>query len=232
MKFKIRILTSLFFLASCNYSVDKGSTEVATPDTSFSLVGNQITYQMVTSRVLAKNCLDCHSEKGGNRGGLNLENYQNVFEARDFIRSEILSRRMPKSPAAPLSNQQIDFLVKWIDAGAAEFVKDTAPVNPPAMPPVVEPPAKPPIVVTPPPVATEPLTFANVMDKVVTPKCLKCHGAGTSNSVKLVTFADLSENKLMIKEDITTNRMPLRGSLTPGQKKLILDWIEAGAPQT
>ncbi len=222
---KLFVLATALVFSSCNYRIDKKEAAAGAEDKSLATAADDISFQMVTQKILQTKCLSCHSNVGGNKGGVNLETYQSVFQERDTIRSEILSGDMPKSPVSPLTAAQIQFITRWIDNGALEFANQHAP---PTAPPVTEPP----VVVTPPPTGpTEPLTFANVMKKVIEPKCLKCHGADTTTDVQLLNYADVAGNLIDIKDDVMTGRMPRRSSLTLEQKKLILDWINVGAKE-
>ena len=117
---KIFIIYFGFFLAACNYQVKDKSPEAQSeiPDT-FS--AHQITYQLVLEKVLTAKCLNCHSAAGGNRGQLNLEGYQNIFNKRDLIRDEVAGHSMPKTPTTPLTAAQLDLIIRWIDFGAQEF---------------------------------------------------------------------------------------------------------------
>lgn len=208
---------------------------------------NELSYKNVLNQVLQAKCLNCHSEKGGNRGHLNLETYQSVFNNRDQIREEVIAKKMPKKSTGPLTDEQIKLIVNWIDAGTNEFATIATPppeeipeVIPPIIPPA-EVPAPLPVlpVADPSPVeipSTEPvdlknLNFASVMKLVIEPKCLKCHNTGAKNGIELVTYSDLLFQKEDIKKDIESGQMPRKETLTGYEKKLILDWISADMPE-
>ena len=129
---KIMLLISLTVLVSCGYRVDKTQSEAASPEPPPSSSGSeapltdqQITFKMVSDSVLGVSCLRCHSVVGGDRGGINLETYQNVFDVIDLVRSEVVSGSMPRAPVAKLNRAQQDLILRWIDAGAKEFAKNT-----------------------------------------------------------------------------------------------------------
>ncbi len=206
----------------------------------------ELSYQTVLTLVLTNKCLNCHSEKGGNRGQLNLEGYQNIFNNREKIREQVLSKKMPKRSAGSLTEAQIKLVVNWIDAGTKEIVnsEEKPVIAPSTEPPVAVPissdptepepttPPKPdPVVVIAPlvgPVDVENLNFAGVMKLVIEPKCIKCHGTNAKNGVELVTLENLIFNKEDLKKDIESGIMPRRDTLADSQKKLIYDWIAAG----
>ena len=121
MKTKIIILSSVFFLAACNYNVDKTDALLLEPTPSETIDDEVVTFQMVNERVITPQCLRCHSTVSGHF--INLENYENVFMHRELIREAVITMTMPKAPARKLNQAQIDFIVKWIDAGASEFGK-------------------------------------------------------------------------------------------------------------
>lgn len=203
----------------------------------------EISYKLINAKVLAKHCVGCHSEAGGNKGDLNLENYKNVFEVKAEIRAEVFNRTMPpkKFPKLKLNDTQVQFILDWIDFGA----KEEAEVEPPA-PPVTKPPTdEPPVVVVPPvvteppisepPSATEPakIYFAEVFEKVIQTNCLKCHSTagGDKGDLNLETYQNIFDYKEDIASDVDSGQMPPRRgtALTSEQKTLILDWIKQGA---
>jgi uncharacterized membrane protein len=156
---KIFFILAVTVLSSCNYSrmkkplqLDEGVRKISSPD--------EITFKMVNEAVIQPMCLSCHSEAGGNRGGLNLENFENVFKNSHGIRLEVAGGTMP--PRQQLSAEQIKLVTDWIDAGAHENGKVNAGPQPPAPqpsptpapvePPPVNPPTPTPAPVEPPPV--------------------------------------------------------------------------------
>ena len=211
--FTLLTFTSCYYRAQ-EYFLDK-NVPSSNPDTSFT---EQINYQIILDKVMAKNCLNCHSVNGGNRGNLNLEGYTNTLKNINLIREEIISKDMPKSPGVPLSSQQVELIIQWIDAGASEFGVTLPPVpNPPATDPS-----------TPEPML---LNFETVMKKVIEPKCLKCHGVDSATNVTLINYSDLTTFAENIKTAVASGDMPRNDKLSVEQKKLILDWIQAGLPK-
>lgn len=75
-------------------------------------------FQMVSSQVIEPHCLRCHSESGANRGGVNLEGYDNVRKLLPEIQREISQGTMP--PRGPLDQSLQDLILKWIEIGAPE----------------------------------------------------------------------------------------------------------------
>jgi len=108
----------LLSLSSCNYTQSK-SMPLDSVDSGLS--SEQVDFEVVMQKVMAKNCLSCHSDAGGNRGQLNLETYQNVLQVVAEIKELVSDRSMPPRRSTPLTDEQIRLLVEWMDAGAPEF---------------------------------------------------------------------------------------------------------------
>ncbi|MDD4973286.1 MAG: hypothetical protein PHY93_03000 [Bacteriovorax sp.] len=103
----------------------ESSTLPPTPSTPPDVMPDpdKIEYQMVSSRVIELRCIGCHSDKGGNMGGVNLETYENVFDQRHAIRDAVSSGNMPLA-TRPLTNVQKQILLIWLEKGAPETVPD------------------------------------------------------------------------------------------------------------
>lgn len=200
------------------------------------LSAEQITFKVVESQVLKDHCVSCHSEKSGNKGGVNLETYENVLKDVQSIRAEVLSKSMPPSrfENLKLSEAQIKLVIDWIDNGAKENDTDQGAID---QPPVIvtPPPTTTPPVVNPP--VTEDVVFADILEKIFKPNCVKCHSDATRNrgDVNLETYANVISALSDIKSDVETDQMPPkppRGTpLTDEQKKMLFDWIEKGAKE-
>ena len=232
VKFKIIIsITAFLFLVACNF---QSKTPVAldpvvvrlNPQSVPNVPGDQITFKMVQDHVLKTNCVMCHANGKGefsNRGDVNLETYASVIENLKAVRDEVSNKEMPppKDVIYAVSDAQIKFLLDWIDNGAKEEISSPA-VNLP-----------PPVVVGPPPVVAEPIPFKLVMEKVISPNCLKCHSESGQNKgdVNLETYEKVFENRFEVKSNIEDGSMPNKKGtpLTDEQKELILDWLTQGS---
>lgn len=248
-KSKISItIVSLLLLAGCNYRVAKqavngdGVTQQQDDSADAELYlknPNLITYDIVAKKVFTNSCVGCHSVAGGNKGKVNLENYENVLKNIETVRDEVSGRDMP--PRKQLSEFQINLILAWIDGGANENGKaqDPVVVAPPITPPGgSEPPpvTMPPPIATPDPVTSVPtdpkeITFAMIRKGLLEPSCWKCHSADVhKGDTTLETYADVKENMKDMWEDIMNGDMP-RGKnahLTDNQLKLFFDWYDAG----
>lgn len=220
----------LLSLSSCNYTQSK-SMPLDSIDSG--LAADQVEFEVVMEKVIANNCLSCHSDAGGNRGELNLETYENIVQAAAEIKDRVSDRSMPPRRSPPLSDAQIQMLITWIDAGAPQKPTiEPAPAPQPTPEPLPEPTPAPepaPIVVpVPVPAGT---TFEMVFKQVIQSSCLKCHSAEGAGDVNLETYQNVLQFKEAVRETIADGSMPRRSKLTDEQKTLILDWLDAGAPE-
>lgn len=246
--FKINFLIlALLLIASCNYRIDKQNPNVTTQDAPVVYKSaDELTYKIIADNVFTKNCVGCHSVSGGNKGSVNLENFENVLKNIDDIRTEVSGKTMP--PRKQLSAEQIKIVLAWIDAGANENGKVPAPVvTPPTpvtpTPPPVTPDPVPPVTTPTPdptPVVVIPadpkeITYAMVNSVLFEPKCLKCHSeaGGNKGDTNLETYKNVFDNLKDIYDDIKAGDMP-RGKdkvLTAQQLKIFFDWYDAGATE-
>lgn len=166
------VAAMIFILSGCNYNVQKKSDEPQT-ELLFS-TGREISYQNVHDLVIAPACISCHSHNGSrgrNKGGVNLENYANVFFNRNKIHSSVSDGSMPDDSPA-LTDYQKRLIISWIEAGASEFAQDNS-QNPNKPPPVVTQPPTPPVEPPPdepiPPVEPQPVEPITPVEPPVTP---------------------------------------------------------------
>jgi uncharacterized membrane protein len=80
----------------------------------------KIDYKMVNSEVIGPRCISCHSNQGGNRDGINLESYENVFNERTGIKNQVRNGSMPTG--SPLTSIQKQTILTWLNNGAPETV--------------------------------------------------------------------------------------------------------------
>ncbi|WP_413291358.1 hypothetical protein [Bdellovibrio sp. HCB337] len=80
----------------------------------------QLTFQYVTEQVFKPRCYKCHSDEGGNKDGVNLETYDNVYALRSKIRKMALVKKVmpPKKAGGPLNAREMSILDRWLRAGA------------------------------------------------------------------------------------------------------------------
>lgn len=132
--------------------------------------------------------------------------------------SEINSGRMPKN-GAKLSQNRIQGLVMWIQQGALEGGVSVKP---------------------PPPQGSEELDFQLINKKIIQPYCISCHSpSGEADYVDFSTYQgfktkiNLAEPKQSrVYKSVLSGRMPQnQPRLSNENIKLILQWIEKGAPE-
>lgn len=75
-------------------------------------------FSEVFSLVIGPKCATCHSIAGGNRGGLNLETYDNVKAQIALVKDAVGAGWMPPRSRPPLTPDERDLVLKWIEQGA------------------------------------------------------------------------------------------------------------------
>lgn len=205
-----------------NSSNGSGNSQQSTPVTA-----TQIDYATINTQVISNNCLECHSAAAGNKGGINLETYQNLKANLIDVQADLADDSMPKD-RNPLSAAEKDLVNTWIKNGAPETVSNNNPTGP-----SVSPSPTPPAVVNPPPQPSG-TNYQTVNSQVLQPYCLSCHSAAGGNraGINLESYSNVLKNITAVKSTINSGSMPRGTTLSASQKKLILDWIAAGAPQT
>jgi hypothetical protein len=81
--------------------------------------GTKMDFAAVKAQFFVPQCIRCHSNSGGNKGGVNLETYANVKSRLSSIQSAVNGGFMP--PAGPLPASTKNILNNWITSGAPEF---------------------------------------------------------------------------------------------------------------
>jgi mono/diheme cytochrome c family protein len=95
----------------------KTSTAEATPTPAPAVLHPE--YANVSAEIFAPSCVRCHSEPKP-KGGILLDNYENIKANLDDVASEIYSGDMP--PRKVLSDAKIALLARWIYEGSPEVV--------------------------------------------------------------------------------------------------------------
>jgi len=83
---------------------------------------DKIDYQLVNTKVITPRCITCHSVKGGDKGGVNLESYENVLDEIETIKDEVKTGSMPRPKTRPLTDFQKKLFLTWIEKGAPKNV--------------------------------------------------------------------------------------------------------------
>ena len=104
MKFTIKYLILFLIIInipSCGYN----STKIPESTRSEEQLNNSLTqnsYSEMNQLIFTPHCIRCHSEAGGNKGGINLESYERVKIYISRVENAIVQGFMP--PAGPLSD--------------------------------------------------------------------------------------------------------------------------------
>ncbi|HRO68690.1 MAG TPA: hypothetical protein PL182_14045, partial [Pseudobdellovibrionaceae bacterium] len=93
---------SLGAFLGCNYDIDKTGGLQG----KLSGPGATMDFNSVYQAVIRPKCATCHSASGGNRGGVNLETYENVFANRSAVQSAVQGGFMPPRSAAGLTAEE------------------------------------------------------------------------------------------------------------------------------
>lgn len=167
----------------------------------------------VNAKVFAPKCARCH------RGMM--ASYESVTANLSEIDSMISSGQMPPARASQLSAEERDLVLRWIALGGPkDGVRDPGPA------PAPEPEPAPAPTPTPRPAPTLAF-FAEVQEKVLTPKCARCHSG-------LVSSYEKVQAKLgAIDSVVRGGQMPPARApqLTSDERELLLGWIARGAPK-
>lgn len=117
----MRKLILLLILSGCGYNNTKLPTDAAPSQGSGGTNGPEavLDFATVKAQVFQNNCIRCHSLAGGNKAGVNLENYSSVKPLAQSILSAVNSGFMPPSGTLPSAAKTL--LTNWVQAGALEF---------------------------------------------------------------------------------------------------------------
>lgn len=240
----VGLLTSAAALQGCNYSNMKGSPG----DTSGTVDAQSLGFDKLNQEIFTPYCVRCHSSQSA-AGGVSLDNYTSVFQSLNRVRDEIHTGAMPPaSDGGPLPLNLQDMLEAWVEVGAPE--KATAPSQPPSDPGTQPAPApNPPPAATPVPTPTPapapnpaptPVvsvpTFATISSRIISPRCVSCHGSSINSASGLlkkgwVVAGKASSSPIYTRITRTgSGRMPPSGSAIPAaDAQLLQQWINNGA---
>lgn len=209
------LMPCLFVLQACHFL----HSGVPSDDLNAVQGDAAVDFELVMKEVIQPRCLECHSA-GASASFLPLENYAQVKQSAAAIKAAIADDSMPKN-RAPLTLKEKQIINSWVDAGAPETVvsmptpQPTAPSVPPEESPSL--PAR---------------DWLTVKTLVLDPACLRCHSAPANRAgINVETYQNVLKDIGLIEAVILDGSMPLRGSLSPEQKALILEWIDNGAPE-
>ena len=168
-------------------------------------------------------CATCHSNAGGNPGGINCETYASVKEYGSQMMGAIDSGRMPKPPAAPLTSAQKDVLRMWIQVGMPMNEVTVNPDPTPSSSPSPTPPAWVPV-------------YGDVADLIFTPRCVHCHSDANPNDhggINLETYDSVKMNLADVLGEVEGGTMPPKPNhpLDAADRVFLRAWANGGAPK-
>lgn len=216
-----KLLVLLLLFSSCSYRVEKELQDTLNSNQSLG-------FAEIQSMVFAPKCARCHSGMVGSYDAV-------IANLSEIGRRVQLSGAgmMPPASASALSEAEKNALLSWIANGAPLVGGD--PVEQPSAPPGA-PPTTPPV--GPPPVAPVPparLHFAYVKERVLTPKCARCHSGMVSNYESVLANIREIEDRIQITPDdpLAFMMMPPEKAppLSQEEKDILLRWIQDGAPR-
>jgi uncharacterized membrane protein len=206
-------------------------------------------YEQKALTIIQTNCTSCHTTGSGPAGVFNLTDPQHL------IASGLISPGQPDQsaliaaintgmpPTGPLSASDKLAIENWIAAMSLVPVATPTPV--PATPTPTPRPSPTPTPIpsgptpTPTPTPVSAASFKNIQTTILQPKCVSCHsGSSPSAGYNLSTYSGVmagvnvsSPTSSVIYTAVVSGSMPKGSSaLTSAQKSLLLQWIQAGAP--
>ena len=168
-------------------------------------------YESVNAKVLVSQCLDCHSNAGGNKGNLNLETYKNIRSNLNQIMYRVLETK--DMPRGGLTGSDYALMEMWLQSGAPE--KNTM-----SGPPVV---------------LKGPFNWMLIRDQVLKRNCLDCHSSiAPEAGLDLSDYDQFKNNyakifdRTFVKQDMPPE--PYDG-LSVNERQAVLKWMSQGFPK-
>jgi len=215
--------------------IEAGAPETGgapTPSGTSSSAGGDAWAGGIDQLVNAK-CAGCHVAAA--MGNLSLKTYADALKGgkdgpaivpNDAAKSVLVQVQQKGGHPGQFTPEEIDRVVKWINAGAPETATTSGPA------PVAT------------PAATLTVgTWADV-EAIFTAKCAMCHITSQAGNLSLKTYQDAlkggqsgpaivpgdPDKSVLVKTQQGTSH-PAMGMLTPEELAAIIAWIEAGAPE-
>ena len=218
-----RFMVFIIALSSCSYSKEKQQMAVVAE------------FDSIQTRVFKPKCLECHGG-GKARGNVDLSTYPAAIASRTIVPGQpeastlftsVRDGSMPKG-GAHLSEMEISAIKTWILNGA---------LAPGYAPPAPPPPELP---------LPEKVDFVVLFDRLLKPKCFKCHngedpdGFFNVDNYRYLMSYSMDPMKIVVPgnpdlsllyKDVFTDRMPakMNPKLTKQEKEFLKRWIEQGA---
>lgn len=214
---EIFVMALLGTMSSCGFYREKNQ------DGDFSYSQGELSYSLVNSRIISRQCVACHNSVSA-KAGVVLDSYDSVKQNLNRIeQAALITQNMP--PTGPLETSSQKLLRAWIAAGAPKEGTGTPE-------PTLEP------------------TFTSIKRNVFEGKCVSCHTTGgEAEKVPLLNYAELlnsprelvlpgnaTESALILAVEATDDRqMPPKtsglGHLSDREITIIKRWIQDGAQE-
>ncbi len=210
-KINALIILSVLCLQSCNYRTVQGSSKKPITQEDVNVFELNNNYESVRDIVISRQCLQCHSGSGGNKGNLNLETYANIKNNLNQIIFRVLEKK--DMPESGLSEADYQLIKLWLESGAPEKNNSNG-VNKPI---------------------TGPLDWTKIKNQILVKNCLDCHSGEKADAN--LDLSNLDNFKLnltkIIERTIVKQDMPPEpySALTSNQRQALLKWISQGFPQ-
>lgn len=193
MRVIFSVLLVALALTACNSYKSK-----LQPQNQDMVLPSSIDYAFVSDKVFSPHCVRCHNIASGNKGGVNLETYENVIANLQAIEdTALIEKSMPPSRAGgPLGEYEQNVLKLWLDSGAPRDAH-SGPANPTPAPTPMEPVEEPSTGAAP---LVEP-RWDSIYTHIIEPKCVSCHQVGAKAEEYPLTERTyvIDESNLMIK---------------------------------
>jgi uncharacterized membrane protein len=206
-----KVLYAFLILASgCNYNHIRGEAAVSNRKSEDVNSLSNLDYQSLQIGVLGPQCLRCHSNAGGSKGGLNLESYEQVRVNMNKIYFRSIEKK--DMPPDPMPGVQVDHLKNWLEAGAPE--KNTGKSGPPIKGAV---------------------TWTVIKNQVLSSSCLDCHsGKNPDGNLDFESLEVVRKNIMAIFDSaLVRQTMPLQPypALSESERQALMKWIAQGMPE-
>lgn len=207
----ISLIFCVLSLLACNYSNKNTEMPVAMTEERINQLALDSNYESVNAKVLSGQCLQCHSQAGGNAGNLNLETYQSIRTNLNQIMYRVLETK--DMPRGGLAGADYALMEMWLQSGAPEKNTLTSPL----------------------PILKGPFNWLVIKEQILKRNCLDCHSSVTPEAgLDLSDYDQFKNNyakifdRTFVKQDMPPE--PYDG-LNVNEKQAVLKWISQGFPK-
>lgn len=203
----------VLMVTACNYNNVKGDAPAAAGGApgAKSMAVVSLDYQSLNQSVIGPQCLQCHSNAGGNKGGLSLETYAQVRASLGRIYYRSIEKK--DMPSGGLGEAQYQILKAWIEAGGPERSTGKGASRP----------------------ISGPINWTVIKNQVLASSCLDCHSGVNADAGLDFQSSDVVKKNInrIFDAAIVKQSMPLEpyAALTDAEKQALMKWISQGMPE-